>query len=86
MSSSAIPVSTDSTEESVGLSASLIILFDFDSEAPPSPVHHAIVDPEFDLSKDDFKEDPLEDDLSEAAGPLSAQDIPPPDPNEATIA
>ncbi|GJS00252.1 hypothetical protein Tco_0316760 [Tanacetum coccineum] len=38
MSSSAIPVSADSTEESVGSSASLIILFDSDSEAPPLPV------------------------------------------------
>ncbi|GJV90370.1 hypothetical protein Tco_1538183 [Tanacetum coccineum] len=51
MSSSAIPVSANSTEESVGSSASLIILSDSDSEAPPSPVHHAVADHESDPSE-----------------------------------
>ncbi|GJR74494.1 hypothetical protein Tco_0086859 [Tanacetum coccineum] len=86
MSSSAILVSADSTEESVGSSASLIILSIFDYEAPPSPVHHAMADPESDPSKVKSEEDPSEDDLSEAVEPLSTQAIPPPEPYEATIA
>ncbi|GJW04505.1 hypothetical protein Tco_1563361 [Tanacetum coccineum] len=81
MFSSAIPVSTDSTKES---SASLIILYDSNSEAPPS--HHVVADPESNPSEAESEEDPSEDDPSEVVEPLSTQSIPLPDPYEATIA
>nr|GEX33077.1 hypothetical protein [Tanacetum cinerariifolium] len=51
MPSSIILVPTDSTEESVRSSTSLIILSDSDYEAPPLPIHHVVVDPESDPSK-----------------------------------
>nr|GEX83942.1 reverse transcriptase domain-containing protein [Tanacetum cinerariifolium] len=86
MYSSAIPFSANSTEESVGSSASLIILSDSDSEAPPSLVHHDVADPESDPSKAEFEEDPSEDDPSKAAEPLSTQAIPPPESYKDTIA
>ncbi|GJZ03515.1 hypothetical protein Tco_0536790 [Tanacetum coccineum] len=46
MPSPVIPVPVDSIEESIRSSASLIILSDSDSEAPPSPAHHVVADPE----------------------------------------
>ncbi|GJZ41196.1 putative reverse transcriptase domain-containing protein [Tanacetum coccineum] len=73
MPTSTIPVSADSIEESVGSSGSLIILSDPNSEAPYSPVHHAMADPESDPSEAEFENDPLEDDPFKATKPLSTQ-------------
>nr|GEV10185.1 putative reverse transcriptase domain-containing protein [Tanacetum cinerariifolium] len=86
MSSSAIPFFSNSTEESVGSSVSLIILSDSDSQAPPLLVHHDVADPESDPSKAEFEEDPSNDDPSKAAEPLSTQAIPSPESYKDTIA
>ncbi|GJW28563.1 reverse transcriptase domain-containing protein [Tanacetum coccineum] len=66
MSPSVISIPADSTEESVRSSASLIILSDFDSEVPPSPVHHVVANPKTDPSEAESE-------------PLSSQAIPPPE-------
>ncbi|GKF41561.1 hypothetical protein Tco_0124903, partial [Tanacetum coccineum] len=81
---SAIPVSANSTKESVGTSASRIILYDSDSEAPPSTIYHVVANPESDPFKDESEGDPSEDDPFEVAEPLSTLAIPPPEPYEAT--
>ncbi|GKB86844.1 hypothetical protein Tco_0959116 [Tanacetum coccineum] len=73
MPSPVIPVPVDFIKESIRSSASLIILSDSDSEAPPSPAHHVVADPESDPSKAESKT-------------LSTQVVPPPEPYEATIA